>query len=71
MTDDTARLKNFPISWFAMIMGMTGFSIAWNRAEHIFDAGFCVSSVLLGVASILHIAPALSVVRREICVEGH
>ncbi|WP_173066622.1 SLAC1 anion channel family protein [Sulfurimicrobium lacus] len=58
MTDAAARLKNFPISWFAMIMGMTGFSIAWNRAEHIFDTGFCVSSVLLGVASVLFVVLA-------------
>jgi len=28
-----SRLQNFPISWFAVVMGMTGFSIAWHRAE--------------------------------------
>ena len=28
-----ARLQNFPISWFSVIMGMTGFTIAWHRAE--------------------------------------
>jgi len=50
MNEQTSRLKNFPISWFAVVMGLSGFSIAWNRAEYVFDPGFCVSSVLLGIA---------------------
>lgn len=59
MTEHTSRLKNFPISWFAVIMGMSGLTIAWNRAEHIFDPGFCVSSVLLGITTILFVVLAL------------
>lgn len=55
MTDDTSRLKNFPIAWFSLVMGMTGFTIAWNRAEHIFDTGICVSSVLLGFTTLLFV----------------
>lgn len=43
------RLKNFPISWFAMIMGLSGFSIAWMRAEHILSLSFSVGSILLGL----------------------
>lgn len=53
MTDDTSRLKNFPIAWFSTVMGMAGFSIAWNRAEHVFDTGFCLSSVLLAFTTLL------------------
>lgn len=45
-------------------MGMSGFTIAWNRAEHVFNPGLCVSSVLLG-------RTLLAVMRGEICVEGH
>ncbi|PWB59137.1 MAG: C4-dicarboxylate ABC transporter [Nitrosomonadales bacterium] len=60
MTEDSARLKNFPISWFAVIMGMSGFTIAWNRAEHVFDPGFCISSVLLGITTILFVALTLT-----------
>lgn len=55
MNEQTSRLKNFPISWFAVVMGLSGFSIAWNRAEYVFDPGFCVSSVLLGIAVLLFI----------------
>lgn len=52
MEQETSRLKYFPVSWFATVMGMSGFSIAWNRAEHIFNPGFCLSSVLLGLTSL-------------------
>lgn len=45
------RLKNFPVSWFAMIMGMSGFTIAWSRAEHILGLGFSISGVLLPLAA--------------------
>jgi tellurite resistance protein len=46
-TPQTAsRLQNFPISWFAVIMGMAGFSVAWNRAEHILHLPFTPSPVL-------------------------
>ncbi|MFA7318456.1 MAG: SLAC1 anion channel family protein [Sulfuricella sp.] len=55
MTDDTSRLKNFPIAWFSTVMGMAGFSIAWNRAEHVFDTGFCLSSVLLAFTTLLFV----------------
>jgi tellurite resistance protein len=38
---------------------MSGFTIAWNRAEHIFDTGICLSSVLLGITTILFVALTL------------
>jgi tellurite resistance protein len=60
MTESSPRLKSFPISWFAMIMGMTGFTIAWNRAEVIFDTEVCVSSVLLGLTAFLFVLLTLA-----------
>lgn len=47
MTTESVRLKNFPISWFAMIMGLAGFTIAWARAEHIFGLQFSFSAIFL------------------------
>lgn len=55
MTEDASRLKNFPISWFALIMGMSGFTIAWSRAEHFFGLGFSVSPILLGITAALFV----------------
>ena len=67
MNESRSRLKNFPVSWFAVVMGMSGLSIAWNRAEYVFDPGFCVSSVLLGMTvllfTILTLAYAAKIVR--------
>lgn len=47
-----SRLQNFPISWFAVIMGMAGFSVAWNRAEHILHLPFALSPLLQGLTTV-------------------
>ena len=33
-------------------MGMCGLAIAWNRAEHFFTSGFCISSLILGLTTL-------------------
>jgi len=53
MSEQTARLKNFPISWFSIIMGLSGFSIAWAKSEKLFSLGFDVSPWLLGLTVVL------------------
>jgi tellurite resistance protein len=42
-----ARLQNFPVAWFAMIMGLGGLTIAWLRAEEILSLPFAISPWLL------------------------
>jgi tellurite resistance protein len=42
-----ARIKNFPVSWFAVVMGLSGFTLAWRRAEQVFGLAWSPSSVLL------------------------
>ena len=32
------RIENFPVSFFAMIMGLSGLTIAWQKAAHLLDA---------------------------------
>jgi tellurite resistance protein len=51
----SARLKNFPIAWFALIMGLSGLTIAWSRAEHIFGLGFALSPILLALTAALFV----------------
>jgi len=29
------RLRNFPVSFFAIVMGLSGFTIAWEKASHL------------------------------------
>lgn len=50
------RLKNFPISFFAVVMGLTGVTIAWKRTETIWNLNDWVSSVLLTVSTLVFLA---------------
>ena len=47
------RLQYFPISFFSMILGLAGFTIAFQRAESILSLQFTISSVLLIITSSL------------------
>lgn len=49
MSEQPARLKNFPVAWFSIVMGMTGFTIAWAKTEQIFDLAASASPWLLGL----------------------
>lgn len=53
MTPDTPRIKHFPIAWFATIMGLAGFTLAWRRAEQAFHLSFAVSPVLQAITVLL------------------
>lgn len=33
---DSRRLPNFPVSFFAVVMGLSGLTIAWEKALHVF-----------------------------------
>jgi tellurite resistance protein len=44
---DATRLKNFPISFFAMILGLNGFAIAFQKAETILGVPIEISQYLL------------------------
>ncbi|PIV22839.1 MAG: C4-dicarboxylate ABC transporter [Hydrogenophilales bacterium CG03_land_8_20_14_0_80_62_28] len=46
------RLKSFSISWFAMVMGLSGLAIAWERAEEILHLPFHPSPALLVFATL-------------------
>ncbi len=46
------RLKHFPISWFALVMGLSGFTIAWSRGEAILELPFSIHTLLLGATSV-------------------
>jgi tellurite resistance protein len=51
-TTDEARLKFLPISFFAMVMGLTGLSIAWQKAEITYDLQLRMSGAWLALAAI-------------------
>jgi tellurite resistance protein len=41
------RIKYFPVSFFSLILGMGGFTIAFQKAEQIFKIGFNASQYIL------------------------
>ncbi|MBU1665967.1 MAG: SLAC1 anion channel family protein [Gammaproteobacteria bacterium] len=63
----SARLQHFPVSWFAMIMGLGGLTIAWLRAEEILSLPFSISPWLLllstGLFALLAVLYTIKVVK--------
>jgi tellurite resistance protein len=51
-TNKETRLRFFPISFFAMVMGLTGLSIAWQKAEITYGLQLKMSEALLALAAI-------------------
>ncbi len=51
----TSRLANFPISWFATVMGLSGLTIAWEKAEALFQTGFSISPYLVLLTATLFV----------------
>ncbi len=50
---DTFRIRNFPISFFSLILGFCGLTISFQRTEKILDPGFFISDYLLGFTLLL------------------
>jgi len=42
-----SRLRNFPISFLAICLGLIGFTLAWQKAEEILLLSFSISNYLL------------------------
>ena len=49
------RLEHFPITFFAMIMGITGLTLAWEKAAQVFGAPIVISQALLIISASLFV----------------
>jgi len=47
-----ARLRHFPVSFFAMVMGLTGLSIAWRQAQTVFALPVDLATPILVLAGL-------------------
>ncbi|MCF7992465.1 MAG: SLAC1 anion channel family protein [Thiohalocapsa sp.] len=54
-----ARLANFPASFFAMVMGLAGLTIAWEKAEAMLSLQLDFVPWLIGASTLLFAALAL------------
>jgi len=56
----SARLENFPIMMFAIVMGMSGLSIAYQKAAHLFHFTTIIPNILAALTSIIFVAITLT-----------
>ncbi len=49
------RLKYFPVSFFSVILGLAGFTIAWQKAEGVLKSPIHLSSIFLFLTTALFI----------------
>ncbi|NEV62546.1 SLAC1 anion channel family protein [Thiorhodococcus minor] len=57
-TQSMGRVAFFPISFFAMVMGMSGLTIGWEKAQAILQLDLGISPWLVGVTSTLFVVLA-------------
>lgn len=50
------RLANFPISFFATVMGLAGLTIGWQKAQHVFAKNLHVDTPLFTVTAATFVA---------------
>lgn len=55
-TGSTLRLQFLPVTFFAVVMGLSGLAIAWREAATSFDLRLAVSQVLLSLAVLIFFA---------------
>lgn len=54
-TTQNNRLENFPISFFSVIMGLSGLTIAWEKAQHVYGIKLGITSILVGITTIVFV----------------
>lgn len=54
-----SRLANFPISWFAVVMGLAGLTIAWSRAETALNLPIKLSGILIAFTAVVFVLLAV------------
>ncbi|PLY15990.1 MAG: C4-dicarboxylate ABC transporter [Sedimenticola sp.] len=53
--DNSSRIQHFPISFFAIVMGLAGLTIAWEKAQHVLQLGFNMSGALTLIVSLVFV----------------
>ncbi len=51
-----ARLRNFPVTFFAVVMGLAGLSVSWYRAAEVLDVPRVIGEVLFWIAAATYVA---------------
>ncbi len=62
--DTGSRLRHFPVSFFAMVMGYAGLTLGWKRAEVLFQPWFAVSCWLELLTAIAFVAVGVTYLQK-------
>ena len=54
------RLEHFPAAFFAMVMGLAGLTIGWEKAQAVLGAGFPFVPALMAVTTMVFVGLALA-----------
>ena len=54
-TEQNNRLENFPISFFSVIMGFSGLTIAWEKAQSVWGVHIGITLPLVAITSLVFI----------------
>lgn len=65
------RLENFPVTFFAVGMGMMGFSLALRAAETSFVTGHAASQLVLALSAIILLAVLASYLAKAVRYPSH
>lgn len=49
------RLENFPVSFFSVIMGLCGLTIAWEKAQQVYNIQLGINPILVGITSLVFV----------------
>jgi tellurite resistance protein len=60
MSNESSRLNNFPVSFFSVTMGLSGFTIAAQKVEMLLGVNNKGSSLLLGLTMVVFIVLIIS-----------
>ena len=52
---DSNRLEHFPISFFAMVMGLSGLTIAWEKAQNVFHWEMGITPPLFTLSALVFV----------------
>ena len=55
VSEQSSRLRNFPVAWFAVVMGLSGLTLAWNRAETLLPVPLAVSCYLRDAVAVVFV----------------
>lgn len=64
------RARNFPISFYAISLGLAGFAVAWQKAEEILGISWGVSYVIFALVVVLFLATSFIYISKWIKFPG-